>query len=85
MDEERLLEKQKPIKKNMFVKVVCYICCFSGLFLGWGPPIFSFIFVEIRYRLIDTEKYDRSWYESLRIQLFTVVVVYVFVTIMMYY
>lgn len=85
MDEEKELDQYKPVLKNMFVKVICYICCFCGIIFGWGLPILALIFVEIRYRLIDTEKYDKSWYEVLRIQMLTIVGVYVCVTLIMYY
>lgn len=43
MDEEKELGEYKPIKKNIYLKIFCYVCCFSGIALGVWPPILCFI------------------------------------------
>ena len=80
MDEEKELGEYKPIKKNIYLKIFCYVCCFSGIALGVWPPILSFIYVAIRVRFIDTSKYDTSWYDALEVQLAGISMIYIFLS-----
>ena len=67
MDEEKELGEYKPIKKNIYLKIFCYVCCFSGIALGVWPPILCFI-------------YDTSWYDALEVQLAGISMIYIFLS-----
>lgn len=71
----------RPIKKNLAVKIICYILCLLGIVFGPDLPLVCWIFLVIRCKLIDREKYDTSWYLSLKTQMGTVAIVWVFLNI----
>lgn len=78
------LEGEKPLKKNLAIKIVSYFCCFAGIVWGMWLPVICYIVVRFLHERIDVEKYDPSWYGKLRTQVGTIALIYVIFYLLMY-